>query len=103
MHRVVVALAIALLLALSAAPVGAQTQRDPFRPVIDPDAQTTTTTTGDGTVVVEPAPADEGPVRSDGLANTGSELLPWATVAVGLMLVGGGALITARAYRKPLV
>jgi hypothetical protein len=75
-------------------------QRDPFRPVIDPNA-TTAPATGTGTVSQPVAPAPE-PVGSETLSNTGSDVLPWVTVGGGLMMIGLGALYAVRLYRKPL-
>lgn len=93
---IVVASSIACL-ALLAGPAAAQ--RDPFDPVIDPNAPLTTTggttTTGTGTTgttSVQPA------VGSEGLANTGSDVTPFMVIAYGLLVVGGGALYLARLH-----
>jgi hypothetical protein len=90
-----------MIVVLLAAPAFGQTQRDPFRPVIDPDAGTTTTT--DTGTVTAPTEPQAPPVRSETLSNTGSDLVPWVVVALGLVLVGAGSLYAARLYRKPLV
>ncbi|MGH2757673.1 MAG: hypothetical protein ACRDI3_07785 [Actinomycetota bacterium] len=75
--------------------------RDPFQPVIAPNA-TTAPATGTGAVSQPEAPPP-GPVRSETLSNTGSDVIPWAAVGIGLMAVGVGALYAVRQYRKPLV
>jgi hypothetical protein len=80
-------------LALVAAPAAAQ--RDPFDPLIDPDAGTTVGTTGGtGTVVTPSVPQQE--VGSEGLANTGTNVEPWVAIAYGLVVIGGGILMIAR-------
>lgn len=93
----VVGLLVMLCLGLAAAP--ALAQKDPFDPVIDPNAASTgsttgtiSTTPGDSTVV-QPA------VGSEGLANTGADVTPWLAVAYGLVVLGGGVLVLARMYQ----
>ena len=84
-------------LVLLAAPAAAQ--KDPFHPVIDPNAATTTTTgtttttttTGDNTGV-QPA------VGSEGLANTGADVEPFLVIAYGLFVVGAGALYLTKLH-----
>lgn len=98
---VVVGLLAMLCLGLAAAPAlaHANAQKDPFHPVIDPNATvtgsttpTTSTTTG-GATVVQPA------VGSEGLANTGADVTPWLAVAYGLLVLGGAAVVLARMYQ----
>jgi drug/metabolite transporter (DMT)-like permease len=88
---VVVLLAITCI-ALAAGP--ALAQKDPFDPVIDPNAPATTTggtSTGTtGTTIVQPS------VGSEGLANTGFDLRPWLALAYTLILIGGGTLYLSR-------
>lgn len=96
-----VVLLVMTCLALLAAP--ALAQRDPFEPLIDPNAPATgatgttsgsTTTTG-GTVF---EPTD----GSDVLADTGSDVSPWMAIAYSLIVLGAGALVIARMY-QPIV
>lgn len=86
--------------ALMASP--ALAQRDPFDPLIDPNAPTTTTTTTGGTTTTGTTggsqvfqPTD----GSDALANTGSDVAPWMAIAYSLIVVGAGALALARMYQ----
>jgi len=86
---------------MGAAP--AMAQRDPFDPVIDPNAPTgtttgTTTTTTDGT---NGSPVFQPTDGSDVLANTGSDMSPWLAIAYSLILLGAGALVIAR-MQQPL-
>ena len=85
-----------LVLALMAAPAFAQ--KDPFHPVIDPDAGTTVVTDpGTGGQVSTPAlPPNVG---SDSLAETGMDVSPWVAIAYTLILMGAGALVIARMSR----
>lgn len=90
---VVMALTVACLAVASPA----FAQRDPFDPVIDPNAGTTTTTvpTGSDTGAIgDPTvqPSGDGEV----LSNTGSDPAPWVVVAYGLIVLGGMAVIYAR-------
>lgn len=87
-------------LALMATP--ALAQRDPFDPLIDPNAPTvgttggsitTTTDTTGGSSVFQPTDG------SDALANTGSDVSPWMAIAYTLIVMGAGALVVARMYQ----
>lgn len=92
-RTIVFVTAVVACVALLSAPAAAH--RDPFDPVIDPNAPTitgttgttTTTTTGTGT-----APE----IRSDGLAPTGSDPGPWLVVAYALLALGAGALTAVK-------
>lgn len=73
-------------------------QKDPFHPVIDPDAGTVVVT-GSGTVgsgTTTELPPDVG---SDSLAPTGSDVSPWLAIAYTLILLGAGAIVIARMHR----
>lgn len=74
----------------------ASAQKDPFHPVIDPNADTgtagTTTSSGSTTSGAFTPPS----IGSEGLANTGADVEPWLAVAYGLIVVGGGALTVVR-------
>ena len=99
MRKFAVILAIALVstIALSAP---ALAQRDPFDPVIDPDAATTTTgttDTGGDATVFEPGVPDE--IGSEGIANTGADVGPFLVIAFTLLSLGGLALAWARLNR----
>ena len=96
----VLALVVMTCIGVMAAP--ALAQRDPFDPVIDPNAPavttggTTTTTTTDttgGSQVFQPTDG------SDALANTGSDVSPWMAIAYSLLVLGAGALALARMYQ----
>lgn len=87
-------LACALTIA-AAAP--AMAQRDPFEPLVDPNAGTTGTTTDSGTTGAEPDPFQEN--GSDGLPNTGGDPSPWLVIAYGLVALGAGALVLAKISR----
>ena len=97
MRSVMLLLASFACLMILAAPATAQ--RDPFDPVIDPNAATTTTTgttttggtTGE-TTGVQPV------VGSEGLANTGSDVGPYLVIAYGLLVVGAGALYLSKLH-----
>ena len=83
-------------LALAAAP--AYAQKDPFHPVIDPNAATTgstttTTTTGGDTTFTPPV------IGSEGLANTGTDVTPWLAIAYALVVLGAGTLVLTRMYQ----
>jgi hypothetical protein len=99
MRRYVALAGAILVIVLWASP--ALALRDPFQPVIAPDA-TTAPVTGTGTVSQPVAPAPQ-PIRSETLSNTGSDVIQWVTVGGGLMVIGLGALYAVRLYRKPLV
>ena len=80
--------------------VGAATptlaQRDPFAPVIDPNAATTTTTTTT-TTTIDTAPFDDQTsVDSGALSNTGSDVSPMLVIVYGLVVLGGTAVLLAR-------
>lgn len=88
-------------LALLAAPAAAQ--RDPFDPVIDPNATVVTTTgvtttttsttgTGTGTTSVQPG------MGAERLANTGSDVAPYMVIAYGLLVIGAGATYLAKLH-----
>ncbi|HWC13453.1 MAG TPA: hypothetical protein VG929_02520 [Actinomycetota bacterium] len=96
-----IAIVVASVLGLLALAGPAAAQRDPFDPVIDPNAAVTTTTgttttgtttTGTGTTSIQPG------VGSEGLANTGADVSPYLVVAYGLVVVGAGALYLAKLH-----
>jgi hypothetical protein len=90
-----------VLLALMAAPAFAQ--RDPFDPLIDPNAApavTTGTTTTDTSTTTTTVPPNVG---SDELANTGADVAPWMAIAYGLVAMGAGAVVIGRMYQPQLV
>lgn len=94
-----VALALASVLFM-AAPAFAQ--RDPFDPVIDPNAPPVVTgaePTGTTTTTTTLPPN----VGSDQLANTGADVAPWLAIAYGLVAMGAGAVVIARMYQPQLV
>lgn len=88
-------------LVLLAAP--AMAQRDPFDPVIDPNAApvvtTGTTTTGTTTTTTTTGSSNVG---SDALANTGADVTPWLAIAYGLVAMGAGAIVIGRLYQPQL-
>ena len=86
---------------LAAAPAAAQ-QKDPFDPVIDPDAATTTTTTGTTTATTSTT-SPESVFESDRFANTGTDITPWLAVAYARLVLGGAALVIARMYQPQLL
>lgn len=102
MRKLIVIVAVAgACLALATQP--ALAQRDPFDPVIDPNAPATTagtTTTGTTTTTsTDTTP----PFDSGDLSTTGSDLSPWVVVAYGLLVLGGTAVVLARMYTpKPI-
>ena len=84
---------------LIAAATPALAQRDPFAPVIDPNAATTTTTTTTTTGSTDTAPfGDQTSVDSGALSNTGSDASPWLVVAYGLLALGGTTVMLARLH-----
>lgn len=97
MRKMTIIVGLALLvLTLMAAP--ALAQKDPFHPVIDPDAGTT--------VVTDPAAGEQVStpelppnVGSDSLAETGMDVSPWLAIAYTLILVGTGSVVIARMSR----
>ncbi len=100
MRRSIAVLAIVVLsIIVLSSPAFAQ--RDPFDPVIDPNAATTSTgtTAGTGTsdtVFDRQAP---GSVGSEGIANTGADVSPFLVIAFTLLSLGGLALAWARLHR----
>lgn len=98
--RIAIVIAWSLVsLALLAAPAAAQ--RDPFDPVIDPNATvvtttgtTTTTGTGTGTDTTSVQPG----VGADRLADTGGDVAPYVVIAYGLLVVGAGAVYLAKLH-----
>jgi hypothetical protein len=98
MRKTVLVVVLALVcLLLLAGP--ALAQKDPFNPVIDPNAGTGTTTTGTTTTGTVTTGDPTEPVGSEGLANTGADVEPWLVVAYGLVVLGGAAVIIARLQR----
>ena len=77
-------------------------QRDPFDPVIDPNASTVDTTTG-GTTTTADTTGDPSIFQptdgSDALANTGSDVSPWMAIAYALIVLGVGALVLGRMFQ----
>ena len=100
MRKLIGVLAIAVLVTIAiSSPAFAQ--RDPFDPVIDPNAATTTTgvttDTGTGGTVFEPGVRDS--IGSEGIANTGVDMSPFLLIAFTLLSFGGLALAWARLHR----
>ena len=81
----------------------ASAQRDPFDPVIDPNAGTVTTgdgtTTTDGTVTGDTSVP--GSIVSEDIANTGTDVTPFVVVAFVLLSLGGLALAWVRLNGSP--
>lgn len=101
MKKLAVPMVLALAsLVLIAAPAFAQ--RDPFDPVIDPNAAPVVTgvTTTDTTTTTTTVPPNVG---SDQLANTGADVAPWLAIAYGLVAMGAGAVVISRMYQPQLV
>lgn len=105
-RRLLLAVAVAAVLVV-VLPAGAVAQRDPFDPLVDPDAATagaggtittTTTTAGDAA----PGPAGGGG-DADGLPNTGSDATPWLVLAYALVAGGAGAVVLSRCFGAPPV
>lgn len=90
----VVLMLVVLVLALVTGTAAAQ--KDPFHPVIDPDAATGTTTTTSTTTGSNEGTFTPPTVGSEGLANTGADVEPWLVLAYGLIVVGGGVLAAGR-------
>lgn len=94
------ALAVALAgmtLALAAA-APAAALKDPFEPLVEPEAQTETT--GDGSVTVdEPAVSTNENPFSEGMPDTGADTRSWLVLAY-LLVVAGGALLTLAWTRR---
>lgn len=95
MHKLIVILTlVAACVLLVAAP--ALAQRDPFAPVIDPNAATTTTTTTT-TGSTDTAPFDDQSSGDSGaLSNTGSDVSPLLVIAYGLLVLGATAVLLVR-------
>ena len=75
--------------------------KDPFEPLVDPDAQTESTTTTDGTTTVdEPAVSTNGNPFSEGMPETGANTSSWLVLAY-LFVVTGAALLTLAWARRP--
>lgn len=95
---VVLALAVLSIIVLSSP---AFAQRDPFDPVIDPNAVTVptggTAETGSGGTVFEPGVP--GSIGSEGIANTGVDMSPFLLIGFTLLSLGGLALAWARLNR----
>lgn len=97
MRKMTITVGLALaVLALIASP--ALAQKDPFHPVIDPDAGTVVVT-GSGTVSSDTTTELPPNVGSDSLAPTGMDVSPWLAVAYTLILVGTGSVVIARMSR----
>ncbi len=95
-------LAALVLVALVGLAAPAHAQRDPFDPVIDPNAATTTT--GDTTATTTGAVGDPtvpGSIGSERLADTGADVTPFLAVAFALLALGGIALALARLHGPP--
>jgi hypothetical protein len=97
MHKTfLVGLLVVLCLALGAGP--ALAQKDPFHPVIDPNA-VTTAPTGTTTTTTDTSTVFQSEVGSEGLATTGTDVTPWLALAYGLLVLGGGTVIATRLYQ----
>ncbi len=90
-------LAVLLVLGLAGAAVG-HPARDPFAPLVDPDAATgaatTTTTAAREPTVAEPQVARD----ADELPDTGSDPAPWFVLAFALVAGGGGLTVVSRCF-----
>ena len=97
MKKLLVVMALTVACLAVASPAFAQ--RDPFDPVIDPNAATTTTTapTGSDTGTVGDPTVQPGG-NGEVLSNTGSDPSPWLVVAYGLIVIGGMAVIYAKLH-----
>ena len=101
MRRCLLLLVASVVAILSiAAPAGAQT-RDPFDPLIDENAVTTSTVTGTTTVDGDTDTETDAVVETEQLANTGSNVQPWLMVAYTLLAMGAAALVLGR-MRAPV-
>ena len=96
MHKLLLGLVL-VMMSFTLIAGTASAQKDPFQPVIDPNADTsttgTTTSSGGSTLGGSFTPPSVG---SDGLANTGADIEPWLAIAYGLIVIGGGTLALAR-------
>jgi hypothetical protein len=91
---VVAALVTVLLLAAPALAL-----KDPFKPIVDPQAETGATT-APGSTIDEPAvTGDENPF-SEGMPNTGADTASWMVLAY-VLLVGGAAALVLAWTRRP--
>lgn len=97
MRKLIVIVALAGACLVSAAQP-ALAQRDPFDPVIDPNAPATTGTTTTGTSDPVFTGGNQPSVDSGNLSNTGSNVTPWLVVAYGLFVLGGIAVVLARMH-----
>ena len=68
--------------------------RDPFEPLIDPEATGTTTTTTTTTDTVDTTTTVD--TTDEGLPTTGTDAVSWVAVAYVLVAAGIGALALAR-------
>ena len=94
---------VAALVALLAAPAGAQTSglRDPFDPLVLPDdstAPTSPTVPDDPVVAPDPDPA---PPVTDDLPTTGGDPRDWVAIAYMLIATGTGLVAFARVNDPP--
>ena len=93
---------IALLTLVAMALAGpAAAQKDPFHPLIDPNAagSGSVPSTDAGGSATGGSTTGQPPVGSDSLANTGMDVSPWLAIAYGLLAIGGGTLVLVRMYR----
>jgi hypothetical protein len=99
MRRVIAVAVLALVLvALVAAP--AMAQRDPFEPLIDPNAPVGAP--GDPAPGTDPEGAP--PFQpTEQVPNTGANTTDWTAGAYILMVLGGALLMLGRLYRNPEV
>lgn len=102
--RRITALALMAMTCVALMATPALAQRDPFDPLIDPNAPTTTTTTTTGGTTTTTGTTGGSQVfqptdGSDALANTGADVAPWMAIAYSLIVVGAGALALARMYQ----
>jgi hypothetical protein len=96
----VIAAVITALVAVVLMSAPALALKDPFKPLVDPQAETGSTSgTGTGSTIDEPAvPADENPF-SEGMPNTGADTRSWMVLAYVLVVAGAAALVLAWARR----
>jgi LPXTG-motif cell wall-anchored protein len=92
-----VAILALVLVVLVAAPAMAQ-QRDPFQPLIDPNAPVVAP--GDPAPGTDPDTAP--PFQpNEQVPNTGADTSSWFGLAYALIAIGAGLVVLARLYRHP--
>lgn len=87
---------LAIVTTWLAAPAALAQVRDPFQPLVDPDAGTGTSVEGEVAPAVQPLPA----APDEPLPDTGSESSPYLAVAFVLICLGLAAMAIARLHSK---